>query len=78
MDILAPFVERLLSKGNVLAAIGFVLVVLLLAAVIYKRFLRPENPPQPTAHSESRGQTTQVADVKTDGDITVSPTQHNG
>jgi len=78
MDILAPFVERLLEQGKVVAAIAFVLVAVGVAAIAYYLLTRRKASGPPTARSGERGQTTQVTDVRTKGDVEVSPTQRHG
>jgi hypothetical protein len=77
MEIVDNFINYLLDHGKITAAV--VLAVIVLAAVLFKRLRdRRDSAGGQTAYTAQGGQTTQVSNVRSRHDVTVSPTQRNG
>jgi len=79
VNVLSDFVKYLLDHGKVGAAVTLALLVLI-GAGIRRWWSTRSTPTPPPATPPSNGptQTTQVSGVRTEGDVTVSPTQHHG
>jgi hypothetical protein len=81
VDPFSPFITFLLSHHHYLAAIALALVAL--AAIVALQRLSGRGGPRGDATSASAkggpgSQNTVVSNVRSDGDVTVSPEQHNG
>ncbi len=81
MDPFSPFITFLLSHHHYVAAIILALVAVA-AVVALPRLSGHGGPSGDTTSASANGgpgsQNTVVANVRSDGDVTVSPEQHNG
>lgn len=78
MEVAGHFIDYLLNHGEFAAAVLVALSTLAGGAIWRWRRGSAAESGGLTASSTAGGQTTQVANVRTKGDVTVAPTQRHG
>ena len=77
MDPVGPFIDYLLDRGEVAAAIGLAVIVAaaMLGAVLIRARARRRRGASIQSKGEGNVQTTVVSNVRSKGDVTISPQQ---
>ena len=79
MDPVSPFIDFLLKRGEIAAAVALAVVVAagMLGVAVIRARTRRRSAASVQTRTTGNVQTTVVSDVRTKGNVTVSPQQKN-